>query len=285
MNNSEEKIFNKIFWKESFNDRERLRTEQELKIGQVKKGKKVLDLRCGPGFKSKIVRERIGDEGELVCIDRNSFFIKKARKFCNYNNVKFIKGDIIDTLKLIKKNYGGSKRFDYIILSWIYSSPKENPKLIKDISKLLEKKGILIVSRGGDDLKDAFTKNFNRKINDNLYKIIRKEHLKENLPLRDFEINLEKGKIDIISSFKEVIDVIKNNGFRIKKEKDVIYKLDLEERLEFYKNPLRNRYIGKFFYKERCRLFEKAFRLTVKEIGRKRLSARRRYIAFEKNNS
>jgi len=62
-NDSEEKTFNKIFWKESFDDKVRLRTEQELRIGQVKKGDKVLDLRCGPGFKSKIVRQKIGNKG------------------------------------------------------------------------------------------------------------------------------------------------------------------------------------------------------------------------------
>jgi len=282
MNNLEENIFNKIFWKESFDDRVRLRTEQELRIGQVKKGGKVLDLRCGPGFKSKIVRERIGEKGQLTCIDRSSFFIKKARKFCNYDNVKFIKGDIIDVLRLIKKNYGNIKKFDYVLLSWICSSPKENPELIKDIDKLLKREGAFIVSRGGENFKDVFTKTFNRKINDNLYDIIEKKYPKKTSLLNDLKINLERGRIDIIDSFKEIIDIIKEHGFRIRKEKKVIRSLTLEERLEFYRNPLRNIYIGKLPYKERYRLISEAFRLTIKEVGKQKISICRHYVVFEK---
>ncbi len=169
-----------------------------------------------------------------------------------------------------------------MLLSWICSSPKENPELIKDIDKLLKREGAFIVSRGGENFKDVFTKTFNRKINNNLYNITEKKYPEKTFLLKDLKINLKRGRIDIIDSFKEIIDIIKEHGFRIRKEKKVIRSLTLEERLEFYRNPLRNIYIGKLPYKERYRLISEAFRLTIKEVGKQKISICRHYVVFEK---
>lgn len=139
-----------------------------------------------------------------------------------------------------------------------------------------------MLAEGGDNFRNSFTRTFNEKINSNLYEIIKRKYPEKISLLNDLKINLKRGKTDIAKSFKEVIDIIEKHGFRIKKEKKVIYNLTLKERLEFYENPLRNRYIGKLPYKERFELVKEAFRLTVKKIGKQKINICRHFITFEK---
>ena len=281
----ENKIFSQVYWKESLDKREKLRTNQEIKLAGIEKGQKVLDLRCGPGLKSKIISRRVEDTGEVICINENKFFIEQAKNFCrDCNNIKFIYGDVLDSIKLIKRHYGKNKKFDHIIFSWIHISPGDQLKLMRNVSKLLTKKGILTISRGGDNLRHPFSKLFNERLQENLYKIFKMEYpgLNTKLLLK-LRYNINKAKIDIIDSFQDTIKLVKNSGFKVRQIKEVIQPITLKERLELYKNPLRNKHIGNLPLKERYRLIEKAFKATIKELGNKKLQTHRYYITFNKS--
>ncbi len=281
----EDKIFNQIYLKESSEKREELRTNQEIKLAGIKKGQKVLDLRCGPGLKTKIVGEKVGSTGEVVCINENKFLIEHAKNFCNCSNIKFIQANILDSVELIKKHYGKDKRFDHVLFSWIYIAPKNKPRLIKDINKLLKKGGILTLSRGGDNLKHLFTKLFNERLQENLSKVIKIAYPRlSTKSLSKLRHNTKITKIDSIDTLQRMGRIIENYGFKVKGTKEVIQLITSEKKLELYRNPLRNRYLGNFPLKKRYSLIKKAFNATIKELGKKKLQSHRYFVAFEKNN-
>ncbi len=279
----EDKIFNQIYLKESSERREELRTNQEIKLAGIKKGQKVLDLRCGPGLKTKIVGEKVGSTGEVICINENKFLIEYAKNFCNYSNIKFIQANILDSVELIKKHYGKDKRFDHVLFSWIYIAPKDKPRLIKDINKLLKKGGMLTLSRGGDNLKHLPTKLFNERLQENLFKAVKIECPRlSTKSLSRLRRNAKITKIDSTDTLQRIGRLIENRGFKIKETKEVIQPITLEKKLEFYKSPLRNRYLGNLPLKKRYSLIKKAFNITIKELGKKKLQSHRCFVAFEK---
>lgn len=279
----EDRIFNQIYWKESLKRREELRTNQEIELAGIKRSQKVLDLRCGPGLKTKVIGKKVGNPGEVVCINENKFLIEHAKNFYNCSNIKFIQADISDSVELVKKYYGEDKRFDHVLFSWIYISPKDLLKLIKNINKLLKKGGIFTLSRGGDNLKHPFTKLFNECLQENLIEAVKEEHPRlGSKSLLKLKNNINVAKVDPVDSLRRKKELIENCGFKMKKTKEVIWPITLKKKLEFYKNPLRNRYVGKFPIKERYKLIRKAFRTTIKELGKKKLQGHKYFFAFEK---
>lgn len=279
----EDRIFNQIYLKESLKKREKLRTNQEIKLADIKRGQKVLDLRCGPGLKTKTIRKKVGDAGEVVCINENKFLIKHAKKICNYSNVKLIQADILDILEVIKKYCGKDMKFNHALFSWIHISPFDLPKLTRDINKLLKREGTFTLSRGGDNFKHPFTKLFNERFQEKLFKIIKTEHPRlSTKSLVKLKHNINIAKIDAINALQEKIRLIENYGFKTRRTREVIRPITYKERLDFYKNPLRNRYLGNFSLKERYRLIKKAFNETIKELGKKNLQTHKYYVTLEK---
>lgn len=282
----EKRIFSQMYLKEVLRMNWRFRADLETKLAGLKKGHRILDIRCGPGLELKIIRKKVGRTGEIVYINGNKFFLKYAKKFCNYNNICFIQGNTLDSAKLIKKYYGEDKKFNHIIFSWLLISPESLPRFIEDINELLVKKGTFTFSRGGDDFGHPFTKLFNERLQENLFEIVKAEHpkLRKNF-LLNLRFNIDNiAKKDITNTSLGDIKFMKRFGFRIKKAKEIIWPMTLEKRLEFYKNPLRNSYIGSFSIRERYRLIKKAFHTTLKELGNKKLQMHRCYSTFQKNN-
>ena len=106
----------------------RPRGERAVKFAEIKPGDYVLDLCCGPGMVSKVIREFVGDKGKVIGIDISPKFIKYANQLCNYPNVSFFKGNVenFDT-------YTHAEKFDAIVLlaSWYWIKNKD--QLLKKI--------------------------------------------------------------------------------------------------------------------------------------------------------
>jgi ubiquinone/menaquinone biosynthesis C-methylase UbiE len=61
----------------------------------LKGNEHVLDFGCGSGIEARFVLEHLGENGYITCVDRSSYWIKKARKrLKKFPNVAFVTGDI-----------------------------------------------------------------------------------------------------------------------------------------------------------------------------------------------
>jgi len=61
----------------------------------LKGNEHVLDFGCGGGIEARFVLEHLGENGHITCVDRSSYWIKKARKrLKKFANVTFVLGDI-----------------------------------------------------------------------------------------------------------------------------------------------------------------------------------------------
>lgn len=100
---------------------------------ELKKGDKVLEIGTGSGYQSAIIKEIIGDEGEIYSLE----IIKELHDFANKNLKK--EGYNIN---LIHKDGGeGLKKespFDKIIVTCAL------PKLLENLTEQLKEKGILV---------------------------------------------------------------------------------------------------------------------------------------------
>tara|TARA_Y100001958_G_C21094285_1_gene446394 strand:+ start:140 stop:895 length:756 start_codon:yes stop_codon:yes gene_type:complete len=128
----------------------------------------LLDIGCGTGEYSKLLTS---NNLNVTGLDKSSYMIKKAKKkFKNYNNLKFIKGDLL--------KYKSNIKFDIIsalfhILSYQIKNSQID-KFFKNSANVLNKKGIFVFDfwfkPGVMNLKQP---NKFRKINKKNLKIIR----------------------------------------------------------------------------------------------------------------
>lgn len=61
----------------------------------LKGNEHVLDFGCGGGIEARFVLEHLGENGHITCVDRSSYWIKKARKrLKKFPNAVCVTGDI-----------------------------------------------------------------------------------------------------------------------------------------------------------------------------------------------
>lgn len=101
---------------------------------------RILDVGCGPGNVAKLLAEQ-DKELEILAIDLSSEMIKRARRNVISPNIQFLVCDIRD-MRLEGKEY------DAVIASFClpHLTNEEARKLIKDISLVLVKGGLLYLS-------------------------------------------------------------------------------------------------------------------------------------------
>ncbi len=103
----------------------------------------ILDIACGNG-KFYPALHKVFPEAKYIGIDNSLPLIEIARKRYTAPNSGFIHIDVFDYLKLPNET-----KFDLIILiTFIHHIPekKNRIKLIKDISKLLSPKGLIVIT-------------------------------------------------------------------------------------------------------------------------------------------
>jgi len=103
-------------------------------IEYVGEDKKVLDVGCGDG----LITEKIGTNNHIVGIDNSDKGIKLARKKCNNVN-NLIKTDALDLPF-------EDKKFDVVVLADVIEHIKEEKRLIKEIARVLKKRGKIIIT-------------------------------------------------------------------------------------------------------------------------------------------
>jgi ubiquinone/menaquinone biosynthesis C-methylase UbiE len=113
------------------------------------KGKKILDIGCGFGWFEKLKGK---ETREIIAIDLNKKDLKIAQKECKLKNISFIEGSAL-SLKNFEKEI-----FDVVVMFDVIEHIPKNTekKALKEIRKILSKKGILVISTPLDNFSKFF---------------------------------------------------------------------------------------------------------------------------------
>lgn len=109
-----------------------------LKLIDIKKGSRVLDVGTGTGVMIPYLLEDIGNSGSILAVDKAEEMIIRARKKFSLENVSFIAEDIF-TMPL-EKNY-----FDCIMCYSVLPHFEEKESAVSYLAKLLRHGGSLAV--------------------------------------------------------------------------------------------------------------------------------------------
>lgn len=101
---------------------------------------RILDLCCGTGSFTFIIRAKVGKKAEIIGIDLSSGQIKNAKKKNTFNNIKFIKADAANTG--LRENY-----FDKVFIPHaLHEMPRETRlKVLIEARRVLKVGGKLII--------------------------------------------------------------------------------------------------------------------------------------------
>jgi len=157
---------------------------------EFKEGYKVLDIGCSKGTLLIELRHRIGDKCELIGIDRSAKRIEKAKKLAKDLDIKFEEG-IIENIQY-DDNY-----FDVVLSTFLFHrlNIESKNKGVKELKRVLKSnKKILIIDVGKPT---------------NIYSKFIGFLLRW---YQEYSTNLHG----------EVIDILKENGFKIKFVKNTV---------------------------------------------------------------
>jgi len=101
---------------------------------------KILDMCCGTGNVTFAIREKVGENAEIIGIDLSSNQIQQAKKINRFRNVKFIEGDATRT------NFE-SDYFDKVVIPHaLHEMPRKTQlKVLAEIRRILKNGGKVIV--------------------------------------------------------------------------------------------------------------------------------------------
>ena len=72
-----------------------------LEKASIQNGMRVLDVGCATGEVTQIVANKVGDQGEVIGVDMNQDMLHMAEENNQFENVKYIKGDICEKINKI----------------------------------------------------------------------------------------------------------------------------------------------------------------------------------------
>lgn len=96
----------------------------------------ILDLGCGPGNSTKNLKDKF-PQAEIVGIDIDDNMLNRANE--DYPNIKFVKGNIPDSLASLENNF--DLIFSNACIHWI----ENQRKLISDVYNKLNDNGVFAI--------------------------------------------------------------------------------------------------------------------------------------------
>jgi len=111
---------------------------------EIRKGDKVLVIACGTGQSFKLIREKIGNNGEIIALDYSKGMLNAAQKKINKNNwknIKLIYTDVRNLSSIYLVNNGIKPEFDILIGELAFSVIPEWENVMITGSLLLKENG------------------------------------------------------------------------------------------------------------------------------------------------
>jgi demethylmenaquinone methyltransferase/2-methoxy-6-polyprenyl-1,4-benzoquinol methylase len=126
-----------FFW--PFGGEKKFRLEM-IEPVELSSNDRILDLCCGTGNSTFVIREKVREEAEIIGIDLSSGQIKRARKKNTFNNIKFIEADATNT-------GFGENYFNKVFISHaLHEMPREmRLNVLEEARRVLKRGGKLII--------------------------------------------------------------------------------------------------------------------------------------------
>jgi ubiquinone/menaquinone biosynthesis C-methylase UbiE len=122
-------------------------TLKTLKDAGIKPGMRCIDLGCGIGNVTRLMGSLVGRDGTVVGLDMNSEAInignKKANEKTDYNNIKFVVGNVYDTQL-------DSSSFDFVFSRFLFQHLTEPKKAVSEMKRLASDTGSIISTMEAD---------------------------------------------------------------------------------------------------------------------------------------
>ncbi len=113
-------------------------TQQFLQSSGLRKGMRVLDLRCGIGAMTTWIANQVGSEGQVVAIDKSPEQLDIAREIAHEQGC-----ENIDFLPLAASDIGTLKdKFDFVYCRFLMMHLKDRNSVLKKIYELLTHGGV-----------------------------------------------------------------------------------------------------------------------------------------------
>ena len=217
-------------------------TKKLVRLVNVKKGNRVLDVACGTGVVTKKIREKVGKSGYVVGVDMSVTAISIAKKWNdNLPNLFFVNVDA--------ENFSFREKFDIITCQYALFFFPNAIKALKNMRKNLKESGMLGISVHGHKDRVPFFGN----ILDAVTQFI-PDYVPPGTP-----------SLDRYGTKKSLRDEIKKAGFSRILVKDYVFKYSPGSFEEYWRNYLR--YVAKPI-KEKLNLLEKSQRKELKDMVR-----------------
>jgi SAM-dependent methyltransferase len=103
----------------------------------LKEGMRVVDIGCGPGKTTSLLKKLVGESGEVIGVDFSEVRIDHANKKYKEKGLSFVCRDIFDDLKSLGK-------FDFVWSRFFLEYHRSNAyNIVKIIGSLLKRQGIV----------------------------------------------------------------------------------------------------------------------------------------------
>ncbi len=113
--------------------------EAIIKMANIAKGHKVLDVGTGTGVMLPFIHKLIGEDGEITAIDLAEKMIEIAKQKYPFHNIRFVLGDIATAA--LPKDY-----FDVIMCYSVFPHFQDKSGIIAHMASLLKPKGRLVIA-------------------------------------------------------------------------------------------------------------------------------------------
>jgi ubiquinone/menaquinone biosynthesis C-methylase UbiE len=107
----------------------------------VKKGMKVLDIGCGPGFFSVEMAKMVGNFGKVISCDLQEGMLQKLRNKINGTELE----DIITTVRCDKDNINVNDKVDFILAFFVVHEVPDKNSLFRQMNNALENSGEVLL--------------------------------------------------------------------------------------------------------------------------------------------
>jgi ubiquinone/menaquinone biosynthesis C-methylase UbiE len=125
-------------WDEKIAEKDFSKLENMAKNLYIQTGSKVLDVGTGTGIFIPFLLQKIGDKGELFCLDSAERMLEKARKKNFNGNIEYVCSDISNTQL-------GDEIFDVVVCYSSFPHFRDKAKALVEIKRLLKKGGRLFI--------------------------------------------------------------------------------------------------------------------------------------------